>query len=745
MLVSLNFSVSAGIVKPSFGEVTDWGFTAEDINVDNNRYKMMDKIVIEGLVRLPNIFLTLEDYALTLITLFCFLNIIFHCFKLWFGTMELKKVFVDVIYKCMMCIMILNFYPAVQRGTIQAATYIGMTAAGGQEKITYAFINTFNKLKDQLDSSGNALFAALIEYGTYKGSDGKTYITENDLEAVRQNTALTEEKINEWLELADLKVSRTTTENKRRKYGRTAKNSFSYVDDNGNVLKGSSVTVTTTYGGLKNLSKSQYSSTSTSNFVNSNPNVGLLAGYSQIAYKKILAMTKTLMGEDAYEIAMSELGEGKDAGDVVEYLTDRLESLFYNPFLYDHDGNLTFWLSPSYLMKTNLLISEMITSSSQQADVPMEVGDTLTDWAERYERIEEEKEEEVPFMEDGNFFWAGFKRLLFSLLYFIGPLICTIIAISEYIMCLYEYIIVTSTAILLIPLLFLDATKSYAQNIIKIFLQYFAKMMMVNIAIFFALGLFLDAGINTFMSSSMNTVTALGYYLLVLMFGVTFILSSEKIANILFTGTPQMSTGDIVHAVHEGTHAAQALGKVGGAGVKAVQNLGKGGQAMVRGGQGIAAMLSGSKAASDEAKEQMAHALDAGGNKSHSIDTIKNTKNPEERKKLQQERDQMINAAGKKAGFSVAGDFLKQKAGDGLHKLLSGKEANHNDGENTGGFLKTGQDYMKDGRNMNNAGFRQMKQQAQELGRSSDRIGKAVEKAQNGIFHPTKASSGSEK
>lgn len=61
--------------------------------------------------------------------------IIFNAFKLWAGTEELKKIYVDIIYKCAMVIVIMHIYVPVCRNLLNFAVDIGLDVSGARSNI----------------------------------------------------------------------------------------------------------------------------------------------------------------------------------------------------------------------------------------------------------------------------------------------------------------------------------------------------------------------------------------------------------------------------------------------------------------------------------------------------------------------------------------------------------------------------------------------------------------------------------
>lgn len=219
------------------------------------------------------------------------------------------------------------------------------------------------------------------------------------------------------------------------------------------------------------------------------------------------------------------------------------------------------------------------------------------------------------------------------------------------------------------PFVFLDATKSYATNIIKIFLQYFAKIMVLTFATFYVLYLYLQITLWSLEQGGLaGTMTVLGAYLFTLILGVAFIAGSEKIANILFTGTPTMSMGDIVQGARDVRMAGGAAVGAAKLGAKGLGALGKTAQGAVRGGQSAAAWGSGFKQAVQSGRDAVASSTgftnDAQG-------------------------QQMAGQAARGAGLSYIGASLKQGFKDLATKAFTGRDAQHYGGGRDGKGLSS--------------------------------------------------------
>ena len=183
--------------------------------------------------------------------------------------------------------------------------------------------------------------------------------------------------------------------------------------------------------------------------------------------------------------------------------------------------------------------------------------------------------------------------------------------------------------------------------------------MVVTIATFYVMNMFISTTLYCFQAeTSPNAAVCLGIYIFVLILGIAFISGSEKIANILFTGSPVMSMGDIVKGARDvrlAAGGAATLAKTGlkglGAGVGAAQGV-------VRGGQSAAAWGSGLKQAGQKARDDV----------TSSEGFVNDAKGME-----------MARQAATGARWSYVGASLGQGFKDAATKLFTGRDAQHFD------------------------------------------------------------------
>lgn len=637
-----------------------------------NVEKVWDKPIAIGMEDFFALLYGLQSFVITLVTLACFLNIAFNCIKVWAGTQELKKMYVDIIYKSILCLLIMNFYPSLQTGAFQLATQVGAKASGGIDRLNQTFATSVLYLRKDISQRMVKVLPILVEYGSFKDKKtGKTYIDVSQLNQFTHKLEMKPEDVSKFLqennieqayatrrledELVDKRnnpdgsVTRTKSE-----YGTKIENKekVDYRDMNNNVIDVNTFSWWWQTAGRNQQKKMQ-------------KEVDKQIAEVQRTFNKLLSLSEIMTG---YSITdWQDWDESERKARIKEMLDDTKE-LSYNPYLRDSKGSQTQILAPSSLMKTNLLMADALAMACAYKEDKLNDETPLLDenfnvkkGDRDFDNSFEDETKQRSIMWKGSMFWNGLKGALVSVFYWVSGTLCTIVAMVEYTMVVWEYALITSLATLLIPFLFLDATKSFATNLIKIFLQYFAKIMVVTIATFYVFNMYLNTSLFCYQTeTSPNALACLGIYIFSSILGITFISGSEKIANVLFTGSPVMSMGDVVKG-------ARDVGMVAGMGMRAAKGAAKTGaalvsggvagiQAGVRGAQTIAAISSGmaqaGKAASEGVMGSAGFTNDAQGMK-------------------------MANQAARNAKLQFFGAAIGQGAKDFATKLFTGRDAQH--------------------------------------------------------------------
>lgn len=234
--------------------------------------------------------------------------------------------------------------------------------------------------------------------------------------------------------------------------------------------------------------------------------------------------------------------------------------------------------------------------------------------------------------------------------------------------------------------------------------------MVVTLAAFYSFYLLIEAGLYLYASGAiLETMASIGVYVFCGFLSIVFISGSEKIANILFTGTPQLSMGDIVQGVRDvgmAARGAQGLARMGAQGLK---TAGKTAQGAVRGAQSLAAFGSGLRQAGQSARDTVTGSTgftnDAQGQK-------------------------MAGQAAGSARWAYVGAALGQGLKDAATKLFTGRDAQHFDGDKLSSmhsFQGVGGKHLdNDGHEQGTTTFRQAKDAAHSVAKDIGK--KAAEK-----------------
>lgn len=572
----------------------------------------------------------LGKIVVDLCILCCFLCIIFNCFKLWFATTEMKKVFVDIIYKLVVCIILLLIYVPFTNGLISLATKLGSSISGGYKKIDTVYVTAYASLEKAITIGLDDITETMYNHAA-TDKDGKRYISEDSLAELKAY-GMTQEQINEWVAKKGLNIAHPVYET----YlgiddGHSITELLYYKDSNGNIIESKWM---------------GWGFTNSDNFIkeinstNRVYNRKIDEKAQQALVTKIDSLLEVLDGEgitpeDLDESATEQNNQKKFKG------IGTLKNLFYSPYLVNIDGENTTFLSPSKILKTITVMSDA-TAYGINKTTEEQTGE-----------INDKK-----LNPGGVWTFKGIVNMLIGLIYKFGMIICCVIVMGEYILTILEFYLVRGLATLLIPFFFLDATKSYAENLIRIFFNYFFKILITVFICYFSMGLFLDTALLTF--NSEQTSFNLVLYLSTLSIATMFCTKIPQILSTLTSGNPAMGWGTIAetargaaHGLHMAQHAVHSAKQVGSGLAHAVQKSGT--------------AIADTKMTLDGARNARMAAME--GAKSW------NAKQTSEGSMISEK------AAGRQAAFSYLGQSLAQRAKDTAYTAFTGQKAERNNVE----------------------------------------------------------------
>lgn len=185
MLTSILISVGISLVISLIGAAAKTAAVGSAAGIINNLFSIANlnswggfdapsnAMLLQAIAMLVNFMF----YAQKLVMAGAFFMIIFNAFKLWGGTMELKKAFVDMVYKTMVVLVIMAIYPTVTLKILNLSTQLGVEASGGYEAVMTSFSKMAENTKE-IWESGSKEFVEILKTGA-KDENGKTIISED--------------------------------------------------------------------------------------------------------------------------------------------------------------------------------------------------------------------------------------------------------------------------------------------------------------------------------------------------------------------------------------------------------------------------------------------------------------------------------------------------------------------------------------------------------------------------------------
>lgn len=310
-IISLAVTVAGVVAKASAaGELV--GALNDALDVTNmSGLKIFDTPYMNITGNALSMIVRFMGYAQLLIVLCAFLCLIFNAFKLWSSTIELKKFYVDTIYKCVIVMVLMNIYPTIVTRTYSFATNLGVEASGGSDIVVSSFANLAEQMKNIWEAGTNDMINQ-IKKGADK--DGKVVISEEMLKAFTK-AGMTEQQARDYAKNMNWEISKKETK-KQRNARKAAQKAF------------------------KNDKQRQK--------------------YMRQSLAVVTAMSQILTGTSESAIADGQI----DATEVLTQGRDALKNVFYNPYIKG-----TKRLSFSAMMKTAVIIGECATAGALGAKI----------------------------------------------------------------------------------------------------------------------------------------------------------------------------------------------------------------------------------------------------------------------------------------------------------------------------------------------------------------------------------------
>lgn len=612
------------------------------ISIENaTNIRGFDEPFLNAILQAIQMFYSCMSYVKTLITIFCFLFIVINAIKMWLNVQEVRKFFADAIYKCIICIILVNIFPAVMTKTMSIATKLGVEVSGGASQISTAFTTCAVNAKSLWEKGSKAYFTILTS-GAEKDEETGLYKVNKELMDVFTKKGMTEEEARQLAE----------------------QNGISFVDKK--ELSGNFIAKWAE-------KKAKEKVINDYNELTKNGDAGDKEMRRALAV--VNAMKGILTGMSDNEIVD---GNSLSAVDLMNVGNETLETVFYDPFIAGSED----YLSTGSMVKTAVVLSEMLA-----ANMMSPYDDSLD-------------EEKISFKQMFNTFFGGVKSIGTIFKYFlfkVGMIIAVIFIMLEYVITIIEFYIVMALSSLLIPMFFLDATKSFAANIIRTVLSYFMKILVTVAMAFFSLNLLINGCINM-MSEDMGAILWCLYYVYLLILTMTLVKGAGRIAGSVISGSPSLSLGELTREMHGMTHMAGSAARIA---KETGANIQKGAQTVGTGALNVKNTLDGARLAQTSA---MRGAI----SDAHKMAT------PYTREEVAQ--------MGKQARNDYLAASFKQHAKDSIYTAGTGQKAEREKHDNVT-FGKVGQTYVDKSGNQRTMSMGDIKDRNNEIAKN---MGKGI-------------------
>jgi type IV secretion system protein TrbL len=521
--------------------------------IADHKFTLMDIPLANGMDYFFSALPYFADITLALAAVLGFTTIVWNAFRLWGGLQDVKKAVVDIVCKIVIFTAVLHVYPLIIDFVLTKSSSWGMHAGSGMATVYVKFTEYRDKMQTIYDKGRQQL--DLIASGEVK-------ISPDAARALAASFYADEEKVEQFV------ASLPKNSSSNGKSGNWFVGSGSRSDEAREIKEWAADTTSqeTIRREIKNFYKKMEQTRG-----------AMFASESEIsnAVAVINAMDEIFSENPAFS---ENAGSGSNA-DMAKYILD--------PYMKDAQGNPTGVLSPAAVVKMGVIIASIINA-----------------------RMNSYYDENSAVMRDKTFFiehptFTGLLHIILGFLMVIGLVAAVCFYVIQYVMCIFEYAIVTSVGALFISFCLFDGTKSFAAKLITMFTSYFIKIMVMNFCLFWVLGTFVDVGSSIMMADEPGSLLNFGYFFYTLMLCWVVTQNGPQIAVSLLNGTPQLSMGEFMHAAGTAAAGAVLARRTAGTGAAlaggAAAAAGKGTQAAVRGAQTGWAMYSGAKSAAEAA------------------------------------------------------------------------------------------------------------------------------------------------
>ena len=217
-------------------------------------------------------------------------------------------------------------------------------------------------------------------------------------------------------------------------------------------------------------------------------------------------------------------------------------------YLRDAEGNQTYFISPSALLKVSLLSCQIMFE--KENTVFNKVSDEISNDEDlgMFDRLTAQIAHQL----------SRVPQMIMVFFCCIVLILSTIFAEIQYVMTILEYTIICGIGAIFIPLMLFDGTKDIPKKLIPVFISFLVKIMVITICLMFVYYLMIENCINTIADDGGMNWTAVGEIAFEAILCYILTQNAPKIAQTILTGQPQLSMGEFVAGA--GTAMATAGG-----------------------------------------------------------------------------------------------------------------------------------------------------------------------------------------
>jgi type IV secretion system protein TrbL len=458
-------------------------------NIASAKFTLLDRPLIDGIAYFAGAMQGFFRIASTLALALGVIGIVWTCFRLWFGALQVRKALISLMGNFLLFAVLTACYPRIVNSVLNLSLRIGMAAGNGYFKINSAFLALRNDSVARQKTARETIKKMLQ-------SSGDLALREDDFKKLASSSALNEEDLKKILKDNEVKIYSQEEFTKAGKGG-----------------SGLSAWFNNTFFPSKEQEALK--------MARNNFNKSVKDGVAATLKDKDLAQAMVTM--KALDEVLSEVQtEGVDGEKVTKYL--------YDPFLRNDKGASLGILSPGAMIKTAVLIADII---SRQGSYSYDPG-------------------KKNFIEQTLDTVKNLPQLIVSVLLktlmTFGILIAGIFFVLHYCLCIIEYYIVAAAGLLLVPCVLFEGTRDFAKKLVGIFASYFIKIIVMSLAVFWAYSAFISMGNDIIGSNQPISFLSLANFLFTTLLSWVVVREAPKIAQGLLSGSPSLSMGDFIQA-----------------------------------------------------------------------------------------------------------------------------------------------------------------------------------------------------